>query len=96
MFTPPTSSRWAMSLRDSMSLVHTVADSPYWRVVCQPDGLLFVGDLHHRDRRAERLVAHAGHRMIDVEKDRGLEELATAGRFPPVAIVAPRATASST
>ena len=80
MFTAPTSSRCAIASATDVLGPHRCRQ-PVLRVVCQPDRLFFVGDLHHRDRRAESLVTHAGHRMIDVKKNRGLEEPAIAGRL---------------
>jgi hypothetical protein len=35
----------------------------------------------HRNGWAEGLFAHAGHRVVDVEQDGGLEEFAVAGHF---------------
>src|SRR3954454_1371194 len=51
---------------------------PVARVVGQPDGLLLVAHLHDRQRRAERLLGHAQHRVVDVGEDGRLEEVALA------------------
>src|SRR5829696_6266259 len=48
------------------------------RVVRKADRLLLVMHLHDRQRRAERLLGHAEHRVVDVGEDRRLEEVALA------------------
>ena len=80
------------------SRVNTDAREPVGRVVGQADRLLGVGDLHHRQRRAERLLGHALHRVVDVDQHRRLEEAgpAPSARLPPASTRAPLSTASRT
>ena len=67
------------------------------RVVREPDRLLGILDLHDRERRPEGLLAHALHRVVDVDQHRGLEEMAVASRrMPPTATLAPFLAASFT
>ena len=55
------------------------------RVVGQPDRLLGVGHLHDRQGRAEGLLAHARHRVVDVDEDGGLvPEAVGRPRWPPM------------
>ncbi len=56
---------------------------PVGAVVGEPDRLLFVRHTHDREDRAERLLAHELHAVIDVHEHRGLEEVARPGDRPP-------------
>ena len=47
---------------------------PVLGIVGQPDGLLLVGHLHHRQCRPERLLGDARHRGRDVSQHGRLEE----------------------
>ena len=58
---------------------------PVAAVVGERDRLLGVSDPHHRQGRAEGLVGHAAHRVIDAGDDRRLEEEAGAGVCGPLA-----------
>ena len=55
------------------------------RVVGQADGLLGVGHLHDRQRRAEGLLAHALHRVVDVDQHGRLEPVAALAVVPALA-----------
>src|SRR3954451_18675116 len=52
---------------------------PVAGVVGEPDRLLRVAHLHHRQDRAEGLVGHHLHRVVDARHHRRLEELPGAG-----------------
>ena len=83
--------------RGPTSLVQTDAARPYRRVVGQPDRLLGVGDLHDRERRAEGLLGHRSHRVVDVGEHGRLVEAATARRAAAAGVTrAPASRASLT
>ena len=56
---------------------------PVAAVVGERDGLIGVGDPHDRQRRAEGLLGHAEHRVVDAGQDRRLVEASRAGAGLP-------------